>query len=64
MLRSAVGMTHVLRGRLVMGYTTLALKLSVAPPVYPWVTATARELIDLSCTLSVQEHQFSIFPYC
>ncbi len=41
LLRSAMGITHVLRSVLVMGYaTTLALKLSVAPPVYPWVTAT------------------------
>ncbi len=51
-LRSAVGMTHVLQCRLVMGYTTsldytqkltrstLAFKLSVALPVYLRVTAT------------------------
>ncbi len=58
MLQSAVGMAHVLRSGLVMGYTTsyfplivlgytqkltrstLALKLSVSPSFYPWVTAT------------------------
>ncbi len=68
LLRSAVGMTHVLQSRHVMDYTTsyfplmvlgyhsgspqsldytqkltrstLALKLSVSPPYYPWVTAT------------------------
>ncbi len=55
MLRSAVGMAHVLRSRLVMNYmyttsyldytqksaiSTLALKLSVSSPYYPWVTVT------------------------
>ena len=55
LLLSAVGITHVLRSVLVMGYaqkkimdridytqrsTRLAMKLSVSPPVYPWVTAT------------------------
>ncbi len=51
LLRSAVGMAHVLQSGLVMGYTTsyytqkstistLALKPSVSPPFYPWVTAT------------------------
>ena len=62
LLRSAVGMAHVLQSGLVMGYTTLyfplivlgyhldytqkltrstsALKLSVSPTFYPWVTAT------------------------
>ncbi len=43
LLRSAAGMAHVLRSGLVMSYTTsstLALKPSVSPPYYPWVTAT------------------------
>ncbi len=52
LLRSAVGMAHVLRSGLVMGYTTsylpyseidqihLGIEPSVSPPFYPWVTAT------------------------
>ena len=55
MLRSAVGMAPVLRSGLVMDYatsqksaiSTLALKPSVSPPYYPWVTAT----LDVGATL-------------
>ncbi len=50
-LRSDMGMTHVFRQRFVMGCTNytqkstrfiLALKISVAQPLYLWVTATVR----------------------